>query len=248
MNKQNMKKPKDRSCIQNVPIPPSRRGLARIHIILILLCLVLLGFALLPSYRQYRYHGEWVACAESLRTVNGALVITMIGKGQTEKLNDTATELLSILPGREGYCPSGGTVYFLKQDSGEWKAVCGMHDSDHSRRARLNASFVLKRVREEVLRAREGKRKLPMEITVTLNGEPLVCRLVTRETGIRRGTTTTDGVEGTVAFYGVKDDEMFPNASGVTGEVCYFCFADEEYCANWRAGDGWTGSAYGDRY
>ena len=72
MNKQNMKKPKDRSCIQNVPIPPSRRGLARIHVILILLCLVLLGFALLPSYRQYRYHGEWVACAESLRTVNGA--------------------------------------------------------------------------------------------------------------------------------------------------------------------------------
>lgn len=226
-------------------------GLARIHVILLCLCAILLVLLLLPTYRKYRYHGQWLACEDSLRVVNGALVVTMLSNGQTDRLNDAATELVSILPGRDGYCPSGGTVYFLKGENGEWRAVCGMHDSDHAERTRLNASYVLKQVREKVRQAvSEGDpdEGSPQEVTVELNGEKLACRLVSGETGIRRGTSTTDGYEGTVAFYGLEGSGSFAGTGAGQGEVCYFCFANEEYNADWRAGDGWTGSSYGDRY
>lgn len=226
----------------------SRSGLARIHVLLILACIVLLGMALFPWYKSYRYHGEWLACSESLRTVNGALVISMIDKGQTETLNEAATELLSILPGRESFCPSNGTVYFQQQEGGSWKAVCGKHESDHSLRARLNASYVRKRIQEEILRVGSSGEKLPLKLSEELNGETLECSLVTRETGIRRGTRTTDGVEGTVAYYGVKGSGMFSDAKTPAGELCYFCYADEDYCAVWRDGQGWSGNAYGDSY
>ena len=75
-------------------------GLARIHVILLCLCAILLVLLLLPTYRKYRYHGQWLACEDSLRVVNGALVVTMLSNGQTDRLNDAATELVSILPGR----------------------------------------------------------------------------------------------------------------------------------------------------
>ena len=32
--------------------------------------------------------------------------------------------------------------------------------------------------------------------------------------------------------------------SAKEGEICYFVYADENYCAIWRSNDGWDGDAY----
>ena len=228
----------------------SERGLAWIHVVLLILCAVLLVLALIPAYKKYRYHAEWLACADSLRVVNGALVVEYLERGEAASLDKASKELVSILPGRDGYCPSGGTVYFLKQKDGEWKAVCGMHDSDHAERTRLNASYVLRQVREKVRYEKLGGNPFPKSVTVELNGEPLTCELVPEEVKLRRGTGTTQGYEdlGTVVYYGLEGYGAFQGTGVSEGEVGYLCFANEEYNARWRVRDAWTGSAYGDRY
>ena len=228
----------------------SERGLARIHVILIVLCTVLFVLAMVPVYRKYRYHAQWLACADSLRVVNGALIVELLDKGEAESLGKAEDGLASILPGREGYCPSGGTIYFIKQRDGEWKAVCGMHDSDHAERTRLNASYVLKQVREQVRSERLGGNKFPESVTVELNGKPLTCTLVTEEVPLKRGTGTSQGYEekGTVVYYGLEGYGSFQGTGVPEGQVGYLCFANEEFNARWRVRDSWTGSAYGDRY
>ena len=228
----------------------SERGLARIHVIMIALCAVLIALACVPVYRKYRYHAQWLACADSLRVVNGALVVELLDKGEAESLDKAEKGLVSILPGRKGYCPSGGTIYFIKQKDGEWKAVCGMHDSDHAERTRLNASFVLKQVREKVRNERLSGNKFPQSVTVELNGKPLTCTLVSQEVPLKRGTGTSQGYEekGTVVYYGLEGHGSFQGTGVSEGQVGYLCFANEEFNARWRVRDSWTGSAYGDRY
>lgn len=235
-------------------------GIARIHVILICLCAVLLVLVMIPGYRYWQYHGEWLTCASSLRVVNGALVIELLANGEASRLEDAESGLETILPGREGYCPTGGTVYFQREKDGEWKAVCGLHDSDHAKRTRLNASYVLRNLRQALLSAQRRGDALPKELTVGLNGKELRCALVEKEAGIRRGTSTTKGYEdkGTVAFYGLSGLGSFADCSEKSGFVdgdgteapgiCYFCFADEDNNAVWREDDGWRGSSYGDKY
>ena len=197
-----------------------RAGLARIHVILMVLCAVLAVVIALPSLRDYEEKGEKVACAESLRVVNGALIIQLLEKGEPERFEDAEAGLVSVLPGRDGYCPIGGTVYYLEGENGAWKCVCGLHDSDEKERTRLNASYALSRVRERVRAAQRTGGSFPSQVTVSLNGKNLVCRLVLEETGFRRGTGTTKGYEdaGTVAFYGVSGNGSFGEA-GSAGNV-----------------------------
>ena len=245
-------------------------GFARIHIVLLALCAALLIAVLVPAYKAYKYHGQWLACAESLRVVNGAFIVDLLDNGEAFSLNEASENVVAILPGREGYCPVGGNIYFIKEKQGEWKAVCGMHDSDHMERTRLNASYVLNRIREKVREEQVKGNRFPEEVTVVLNSSELVCKLVSEETGIRRGTNTTKGYEGTVAFYGIagygsfkaKNSGISTDANAwnsqtkttvskdgaVEGDICYFCFANEEYNADWRADDGWSGRSYGDTY
>ena len=248
----------------------SNHGIARIHFLMLIFCLTLLIVIFIPAYKAYKYHGQWLACAESLRVVNGAFVVDLLDNGEALSLNEASEHVVAILPGREGYCPAGGNIYFIKEKQGEWKAVCGMHDSDHMERTRLNASYVLNRIREKVREEQVKGNRFPEEVTVVLNSSELVCRLVSEETGIRRGTDTTKGYKGTVAFYGIAgygsfkakksvsctDDNAWNGQTKTTvskdgaleGDICYFCFANEEYNADWRVDDGWSGRSYGDNY
>lgn len=184
-----------------------RAGLARIHVILMCLCAVLFVVAVVvPGFKEYEEHGEMVACAESLRVVNGALIIQLLDSGEAETVKAAEKDLVSILPGRNGYCPIGGTVYFRKKSGGTWEAVCGLHDPDKKERTRLNASYVLGKIRERIRAAQRSGGKYPQQVTVQLNGKNLICRLVSEKTKFRRGTSTTKGYEdeGTVAFYGMS--------------------------------------------
>ena len=228
----------------------NRSGIARIHVLLLVLCILLAVLVMRPYYRERRYHAEKVACTTSLRVVNGALVLDMISRGQTVSLDEAAGQLVSTLPGRSGYCPSGGTVYFVRQKDGEWKAICGMHDDDYALRTRLNSNYVLRQLREQVKAEQRLGTPVPKKVTVDLNGKKLNCELVTREVNLRRGTATSRGYEdsGTVAFYGLEGNGSFRETGAKKGEVAYFCFADEDYQAGWKVLSGWSGSAFGYTY
>ena len=222
-------------------------GLARIHVILIVIIAVLVVIIAIPLVKTYIYHGEWLLCADSLRVVNGVLTVESIGEGEDIPLDAAEGVLSATLPGRDDYCPAGGTVYFTEQDNNIWKAVCGKHDSDHALRTRLNAAYVLSQLREELREAlRDGA--IPDKLTVRFNSSLYECRLVTEETGITRGTSSTRGYSGTVIFYGISGTGEFEDNSAGEAQICYLCFADEDYSASWSATKGWTGSAYGVPY
>ncbi|MBR2528840.1 MAG: hypothetical protein IKE58_10275 [Blautia sp.] len=83
----------------------------------------------------------------------------------------------------------------------------------------------------------------PDSVMITLNGKDLKCIRVKKEVWIRRGTRTTSGYNGVIAFFGLGGEGDFAD-KGKKGEICYFAYADEEEYAVWRSDDGWTGSAY----
>lgn len=247
----------------------SNCGLARIHVLLLILCSLLLIVVLTPVYKAYRYHGQWLACAATLRVVNGDFIADLLDKGEAIPVDEAPGNLVALPPGSEGCCPSGGSVYFQEGENDVWKAVCGLHDTDRAKRTRLNSSYVLNQVYKKVQEEQRQGNMYPEEVTVVLNSSEIVCRLVTEETDIPGGTETTKEYQGTVAFYGIAGHGTFKsngrvgkaggsrpesgrlqlNKDGAAeGEICYFCFADEHYNAEWRVDDGWSGKSYGDRY
>ena len=226
----------------------SVHGLARIHVVLAVLIIILVVIISIPTVKAYKYHGDWLLCADSLRVVNGALTVDFLENDlKSKSLTDSEDALEAILPGREDYCPAGGTVYFVRQENGTWKAICGAHDSDHAERTRLNAVYVLSQLREELPKA-QLEEKIPESMEVKLNGRTYTCKLTEKDPGIRRGTSTTKGYSGTVIFYGIAGVGEFENSSAEEGTIAFFSFADEDNNANWSAENGWSGSAYGDRY
>ena len=53
----------------------SEHGVTRIHVILAVAILVMLALISVPVIKKWKYHGEWLLCADSLRVVNGALTV-----------------------------------------------------------------------------------------------------------------------------------------------------------------------------
>ena len=91
----------------------------------------------------------------------------------------------------------------------------------------------------------------PETLEITVNGRKLVCARVSEEEAIHRGTATTNGYKGIVCYYGIAGDFTFSAktagkgmGTAKEGEICYFLYADENYCAIWRSNDGWDGDAY----
>ena len=82
-------------------------------------------------------------------------------------------------------------------------------------------------------------------MTVELNSRELEVVRVLEVPNIHRGTATTNGYKGVVAFYGIAGEGDFKPSSNVKkGGISYFVYADENHCARWIDGDGWSGDAY----
>ena len=118
-------------------------------------------------------------------------------------------------------------------------------------RTRLNASFAKSRLITERDYLLRYQTKEPESIEIKVNGKPLNCMRVVKEEMIHRGTATTNGYKGVVAFYGVAGDFTYSAkikepgyGTAKDGEVCYFLYADENYCAIWRSNGDWDGDAY----
>ena len=224
-----------------------RGGVNRAVAILLVLMGVLFVLIAIPAWKAFQYRAEKIGCDQGMKTAKDGLIIEFLYRWDTGSTENAMETLDEVMPGRTDICPTHGEVYLVRRADGIFETFCGKHDSDHKRRARLNATRAMDLLLEGLRKERRVVEEEPESITIQINGAPLECVRVQQEEDIHRGTKTTDGYEGIVAFYGLAGEGDFAvTDEAPAGEVCYFVYADEEYCGIWRAGDGWTGTAYTD--
>ena len=242
----------------------SRKGGLSVAIaVLLLLIAIMLCIIAVPSWKRFRYRSQKVGCDQAMKSAGDGLIIEYLGS-----LEDTTTEqarriLDKVMPGRDELCPAGGEVYLSKDENGIYQPFCGIHGNDKKERVRLNASYAkdllsaeLEKQKEEVaVKSKDASEQtspasgdeeepFPEYVEITINNRELRCMHVLKEEPLRRGTDTTNGYEGIVAFYGIEGEGNFNSGFVKKGKIAYFVYADEYYCARWRAKDGWSGDAY----
>lgn len=226
----------------------SDRGMSWLIAILLLAVIVLSITALIPSYRRYQEQGKAVACATALDTARRQLAADfMLGGFENGKAEEAKEFVSYVMNGWDDLCPDYGTVYIVRRTDDspmDWDIVCGLHCSDKKLRTRLNADYVLEQLREALKTAQADGVQYPESLTYTLHGKTRTALLVDASTNLKRGTSTTEGYEGIVAFYSLVGHSDFGAGKGKDGALWYFSYADEAHCANWRADDGWTGDSY----
>lgn len=220
-----------------------RGGINRLVAVLLALIAVMLVIIALPAWQSYRDRAEVLACEQAMKSAKDGLIIDYLDNLQQGTVQDAMATLDEVMPARANICPAGGTVYLVRNAQGIFEPICGLHASDSALRVRLNASRA-KEILEGTLLKYRKKGELPQTVDIELNGKLLSIQRVDEKQPIRRGTATTNGFEGTVAFFGVAGEGEFADSTKPDGELVYFVYADEERCAVWRADDGWTGDAY----
>ncbi len=222
----------------------TRGGVNRATAVLLALIAVMLVIIAIPAWNIFRYRSEKTGCEQAMKSARDGLIIEFLSRWDAGSVEDAMVTLDEVLPARPNICPAGGTVYLVRGANGIFEPVCGLHDDDKPLRVRLNASRAKDLLAEGLRYERRFSKEEPESVEITLNGKSLECVRVQEEPPIQRGTATTNGYKGVVAFYGLAGEGKFPKANAKTGEIVYFIYADEYYCAIWRAKDGWTGDAY----
>lgn len=225
----------------------SASGVSRFVVILAVLVLVLAIVVIIPFVAPYGESAERIACVTAMDTATREMTYEAVSLSRRISEDEGRGVVTAFNLGLDTICPSGGETYYIVDEDATlgMRVVCGLHDDDHKRRARLNAGHVLDELRESLSAALRKGEEVPESITVRLNGRDLKCVLVNEAPDIRRGTDTTTGYDGTVAFYSVVGVSDFGKDSGMEeGKIWYFSFADEEYFVNWSSRNGWTGTAY----
>ena len=222
----------------------SRGGVNRVIVILLALIAVMLVIIAMPSWDSFRDRSEHIACEQALKSARDGLIIDYFDNWEAGSVEDAMLTLDEVMPARANICPSGGTVYLIRGANGIFEPVCGLHDTDTKRRTRLNASRALDLMNEALRQARKRSGKEPESVQIKLNGKTLVVERVDAVPNLRRGTATTNGFDGVVAFYGLAGEGDFADVKAKAGTVCYFIYADEDHCCTWRLKENWTGEAY----
>lgn len=222
-----------------------RGGINRLVAVLLVLIAVMLVIIAIPAWKVFRYRSEKTACVQAMKSAKDGLIIEYLNHWEAGSVEDAMVTLDEVMPARANICPAGGTVYLVRSDNGIFEPVCGLHDDDLKRRVRLNANRAKTLLEEGLREERRYAATEPEGVEIQLNGRALACERVDEATSLRRGTRTTNGYSGVVALYGVAGKGTFKAGGGLKkGDIAYFVYADEEYCAVWRADDGWTGDAY----
>ena len=222
-----------------------RGGVNRVVAILLVAIAIMLVLIAVPSYRVFQYRAQKTSCEQAMKSAKDGLIIEYLGRYKEGSVQDAMNTLDQVMIARPNICPAGGEVYLIKNSDGIYEPLCGLHDRNERQRTRLNASRALELLREKRRAAlRSSKGVEPDAVTITLNSQPLSCVWVDKAQNLRRGTATTDGFDGVVAFYGLAGEGDFPVEGVAAGDIFYFVYADEDHCAIWKANDGWTGDAY----
>ena len=221
-----------------------RGGVNRATVIMLVLIAIMLVIVAIPAWRTFSYRSEKTGCEQAMKSATDGLIIEYLFRGEQGTVKDARETLDSVLPAREKICPAGGNVYLVRGDDGIYKPVCGLHDSDKKYRVRLNASYALDQLKEALRIARKNTGTEPESVTIVVNSKPLECVRVQQAPDLRRGTKLTNGYKGIVCFYGLAGEGEFTPVKVEEGDIAFFVYADENHCARWRDGDGWTGDAY----
>ena len=223
-----------------------RGGINRVVAILLVAIGVMLVIVLVPAWDDLRLLSQRLSCEQAMKSAKDGLIIEYLGRFKEGTVQDAMNTLDQVMIARPNICPAGGEVYLIKNAEGIYEPLCGLHDRNMRQRVRLNASRALELLREaRRVALRDSKGVEPDAVDITLNSMPLSCERVDKVQKLRRGTATTDGFEGVVAFYGLAGEGDFPADEDVeAGDIFYFVYADEYHCAIWKANDGWTGDAY----
>ncbi|MBR4798729.1 MAG: hypothetical protein IK047_00555, partial [Clostridia bacterium] len=121
------------------------------------------------------------------------------------------------------------------------RLVCGIHGASSSERTLLNAKYVFEQLVRKAVSGYSENGAFPESVTASLNGEELEIMLTAEDVGITRGTGSTSGYKGTVAFYAAAGSGGFGDSFGAAnGSVSWFVFADKYHCARWDARVGWS--------
>ena len=229
----------------------TRGSVNRTVVILLILIGVMLFVIGIPAMKAFRYRAQRIGCEQAMKSAGDGLIIEYLGSFEEGSIKDARDTLEEVMPAREDLCPAHGNVYLIRDENGIFQPVCGLHDSDVRRRTRLNASYALQMLEDKRRAAALNGNNDPESLEITVNGRKLVCTHVTEEEAIHRGTATTNGYDGVVCYYGAAGDFTFSAktarkgmGTAKDGEICYFVYADENYCAIWRSNDGWDGDAY----
>jgi cell division protein FtsL len=226
-------------------------GVNIIIVILLILIAVMLVIISIPARKAFEYRSECIACEQAMKSAGDGLIIEYLHRQEGSDIKEARNTILDVMPGREHICPKGGNIYLILNDKDIYEPICGLHCSDKPLRTRLNASYAQSLLTEVRAKNMKDSATEPTSITINTNSKPLKCYHVTKEEKIHRGTKTTNGYKGIVAYYGVAGDFTFSSRftnKGMgkveDGDICYFLYADENYCAIWRSCDGWDGDAY----
>lgn len=230
----------------------SRQGASRPVVITLIIVIILAGVAAVPIVKELQAKAGENACMLAMgnarRRLKTDFMMNLTNATPTAK--DTRDVVAYAMHGWDNVCPSGGTVYVVENPEGSstpYDIFCGMHDPDLKRRTRLNASYVLSQITDALKEADKAGQPLPETVTVTLHSKELTAQLVDKDQELKHGTDSTKGLEGTVIYYSVAGHGEFhpeEDAHLREGDICYFAYADENYCANWTYQKSWTGDSY----
>ena len=225
-----------------------RGGVNRVVAILLVAIAIMLVIILIPAWDDLRLLSQRLSCEQAMKSAKDGLIIEYLGRYKEGSVQDAMNTLDQVMIARPKICPAGGEVYLIKNSEGIYDPLCGLHDRDMRQRVRLNASRALELLREaRRVALRDSRGVEPDEVSIVLNSMTLPCVRVQQAQKLRRGTGTTDGFDGVVAFYGLAGEGDFPageDAKVEAGDIFYFVYADEYHCAIWKANDGWSGDAY----
>ena len=176
-------------------------GFTRATAVMLVLTLAALALTAIPFVIRWREDSAAFNCALSVEKMQDLLDMEVLFRQRTLTPKETREFLDGYEEWGEILCPDGGEFDAVERDSMSMEVVCCRHDSDGKRRVRLCAERALERVRKAVGTEQFYGTAFPEEVTVTLNSRPLTAKRVERPTGLRRGTSTTAGYKGIVAFY-----------------------------------------------
>lgn len=219
-------------------------GLTRAAAILLFLIFIMLIVTAVPFITQWREESATFNCMLSAEKMQDLVDMEVLFRQRPLTPEETEEFLQNYKDLGEILCPDGGEFDAVDRDSLSMEVVCCRHDSNTGRRARMCAERVLDRVRTEVRKKQLSGTRYPDSVKVTLNSRPLKAVRVTEPTGLRRGTATTPGYKGIVAFYSIAATPQKVSNQGSreelqTGEVYYFSYADENHAVTWTMWDGW---------
>ena len=222
-----------------------RGGVNRVVAILLVAIAIMLVIILIPAWDDLRLLSQRLSCEQAMKSAKDGLIIEYLSRYKEGSVQDAMNTLDQVMIARPKICPAGGEVYLIKNSQGIYEPLCGLHDRDMKRRVRLNASRALELLREaRRIALRNSRGAEPDAVNIVLNSMELPCVRVQQTQKLRRGTGTTDGFDGVVAFYGLAGEGDFPAEDVEAGDIFYFVYADEYHCAIWKVNDGWSGDAY----